>query len=94
MGLLPRGGEGHEVTGVCGRALSFTGGTLPGTWMTGRRPGVIAALRPEGTRARPPTRGCRLAVMLEHMYYLVNDFSVRGSSRAQTVRSEELNAIR
>ena len=76
MGLLPRGGEGHEVTGVCGRALCFAGGTLPGAWMTGRRPGVIHALRPEGTQARPPTHGCRLEKILEYLYYHVNDFGV------------------
>ena len=44
MGPLPDDGGGHEVTGVCGRVLCFAGETLPGTWMTGRRPGVIAAL--------------------------------------------------
>ena len=44
IGPLIDGGEGHEVTGVCGRALCFAGETLPGAWMTGRRPGVIAAL--------------------------------------------------
>ena len=30
IALLPRGGEGHEVTGACGRALFFAGGALPG----------------------------------------------------------------
>ena len=44
IGLLRRDREGHEVTGVCGRALCLAAGTLAGAWMTGRRPGVIAAL--------------------------------------------------
>ena len=44
MGLLIGGGEGHVVTGVCGRALCFAGGAVPGAWMTGRRPGAIDAL--------------------------------------------------
>ena len=44
MGLLIGDREGHEVTGVCGRVLFFAAGTLAGAWLTGRRPGVIAAL--------------------------------------------------
>ena len=44
IGLLIGDREGHEVTGVCGRALFFAAGTVAGPWMTGRRPGVIAAL--------------------------------------------------
>ncbi len=44
IALLPDGGEGHEVTGVCGRALLLAARAVAGPWMTGRRPGVIAAL--------------------------------------------------
>ena len=61
MGLVADGGEGHVVTGVCGRALLLAAGTVAGAWVTGRRPGMIHALpRP----AHQPT-----GAAYEHMYY-------------------------
>ncbi len=62
MGLLIGDREGHEVTGVCGRALLLAAGAVAGPWMTGRRPGVIHAL------PRPAHRLTGAACRLDYQF--------------------------